>query len=276
MIGDTLLFWRRRGESERESAGAVTERKEAEEKLGFQSRLLDAIGQAVIATDTQGKIIYWNRAAENLYGWSAREVMGRTILEVTLAEEMAERGQEIMSELSAGRSWSGEFTVRRKDGTTFPAMVTDTPVHDEQGNLIAIIGVSTDITELKETEELRRSEKRFRSLIQNSSDIITLLTAEGTVRYVSPAIEQVLGYRPEERVGNSTFELLHPDDVARARAFFAESLQSPGVPLSIEVRMRHRDWSWRCLEVTGMNLLDDPSVGGLVLNSRDITKRKEA
>ena len=276
MIGDTLLFWRRRGESERESARTVTERKESEEKLSFQARLLDAIGQAVIATDTQGKIIYWNRAAENLYGWSAKEVMGRTILEVIPAQEVAERGREIMSELSAGRSWSGEFTVRRKDGTTFPAMVTDTPVHDEQGNLIAIIGVSTDITELKETEELRRSEERFRSLVQNASDIITLLTAEGTVRYVSPAIERVLGYRPEERVGNSTLELLHPDDVARARAMFAESLQIPGVPRSIEVRTRHRDGSWRCLEVTVMNLLDDPSVGGLVLNSRDITKRKEA
>src|SRR5215211_5004607 len=276
MIGDTLLFWRRRGELERESVRDITERKEAEEKLNFQAQLLDAIGQAVIATDAQGKIIYWNRAAEHLYGWSAKDVMGRTILEVTTTEETAERAQEIMSELSAGRSWSGKFTMRRKDGTTFPAMVTDTPVHDEQGNLIAIIVVSTDITELKETEELRRSEERFRSLVQNASDIITLLTAEGTVRYVSPAIERVLGYRPEERVGNSTLELLHPDDVARARAMFDESLQSPGIPLSIEVRMRHRDGSWRCLEATVMNLLDDPSVGGLVLNSRDITKRKEA
>jgi PAS domain S-box-containing protein len=202
--------------------------------------------------------------------------MGRAVLEVIPSEELTERAQEIMTDLIAGRSWSGEFTVRRKDGTTFPAMVTDTPVRDEQGNLLAIIGVSTDITELKETEELRRSEKRFRSLVQNASDIITLLTAEGTVSYVSPAIEQVLGYRPEERVGNSAFELVHPDDLPRAREALAESLRSPGVPLSIELRMRHRDGSWRYLEVTGMNLLDDPSVGTLVLNSRDITKRKEA
>jgi PAS domain S-box-containing protein len=119
---------------------------------------LDTIGQAVIATDTQGKIIYWNRAAEDLYGWSQQEAMERSIIEVTPSEELMERAQEIMGELMAGKSWSGEFTVRRKDGTTFPAMVTDTPVLDEEGNVVAIIGVSMDITELKETEQLRRSE----------------------------------------------------------------------------------------------------------------------
>src|SRR3990170_3718194 len=79
----------------------------------FQARLLDAIGQAVIATDLQGKIIYWNRAAEELYGWTTEEVMGRPIVEVTPSEELLERAEEIMSELSAGRSWSGEFVVRR-------------------------------------------------------------------------------------------------------------------------------------------------------------------
>src|SRR5215218_2829959 len=158
MIGDTLLFCRRRGELERESVRDITERKEAEEKLNFQAQLLDAIGQAVIATDAQGKIIFWNRAAEHLYGWSAEEVMGHSILEVTPTEETAERAQEIMSELSAGRSWSGKFTVRRKDGTSFPAMVTDTPVHDEQGNLVDVIGISTDITERKRA--VREIERR--------------------------------------------------------------------------------------------------------------------
>ncbi|MBA2783780.1 MAG: PAS domain S-box protein, partial [Rubrobacteraceae bacterium] len=132
-------------------------------KNRFHARLLDAVGQAVIATDPLGKVIYWNRAAQELYGWSAKEVMGRPIVEVTPSEDLAERAEEIMGELSHGRSWMGEFVVQRKDGTTFPALVTDTPVHDEQGNLIAIIGVSTDITQIKQTEELRRGEERFRA-----------------------------------------------------------------------------------------------------------------
>src|ERR687897_514734 len=126
------------------NAGDITGRKSAEEQIRFQARLLDAVGQAIIATDPQGTIIYWNRAAEELYGWSKEEVMDRPIVEVTPSQEMLERAEEIMSELRAGRSWSGEFMVQRKDGSTFPVMVTDTPVHDEQGSLEGIIGYTPE------------------------------------------------------------------------------------------------------------------------------------
>src|SRR5829696_8596289 len=84
------------------NTGDITGRKSAEEQIRFQARLLDAVGQATIATNPQGRIIYWNRAAEELYGWSKEEVMGRPIVEVTLSEEMLERAEEIMSELRAG------------------------------------------------------------------------------------------------------------------------------------------------------------------------------
>ena len=119
----------------------------------FHARLLDAVGQAVIAADLQGKVIYWNRAAQELYGWSAEEAMGRPIMEVTPSEDLMEQAEEIMTELMAGRSWTGESVVRRKDGTTFPVLVTDTPAHDEEGNLVAIIGVYTNLTERKRMEE---------------------------------------------------------------------------------------------------------------------------
>src|SRR5215217_1262189 len=144
------------------NTGDITGRKSAEEQIRFQARLLDAVGQAIIATNPQGTIIYWNRAAEELYGWPKEEVMGRPIVEVTPSEEMLERAEEIMSDLSAGRSWSGEFGVQRKYGSTFPAMVTDTPVHDEQGNLAGIIGVSTDIPNSKKLKDFVGGEKGLR------------------------------------------------------------------------------------------------------------------
>src|SRR5215213_9683788 len=193
----------------------------------FQARLLDAVGQAVIATDPEGKITCWNRAAERLYGWSEEEVMGRLIMEVTPSEELAERAEQIMFELRAGRSWSGELEVRRKDGTTFTAHVTDTPVEDEEGALVSVIGVSTDITELKKNEELRRSEKRFRALTQNSSDIVTLLGTDGTIRYQSPSIERILGYWPGELLGKNAFDYLHPEDLGRVQGKFTEGLADP-------------------------------------------------
>ena len=240
----------------------------------FQARLLDASGQAVIATDLQGKIIYWTRAAEELYGWSKEEVMGRSILEVTPSEDHLERAEEIMSAFMAGRNWSGEFEVRRKDGTTFSAMVTDTPVHDEEGNLVAIISVSTDIPEHKKTNELRRSEERYRALSQNASDIVTLLGADGTIRYQSPSVEQILGYRPEEMIGENVFDYVHPEDLGRVQSRFAEFLANPDLRLMVEYRCRHKDGSWHYLESVGGNSFGNTTVDEFVANSRDVTERK--
>src|SRR5215212_6066814 len=131
-------------------------REQAERRSKLQSRLLDAVGQAVIVTDLQGAITYWNRFAEELYGWSEPEVLGRSIVDVTPSEGFRERADEIMAELKEGKSWSGEFLVRRKNGTSFPAMVTNTPVYDEAGRLVGVIGVSMDVTERKRAEETLR------------------------------------------------------------------------------------------------------------------------
>jgi PAS domain S-box-containing protein len=155
-------------------------------------------------------------------------------------------------------------------------MVTDTPVYDEQGNLIAIIGVSTDITKIKQTEQLRRSEERFRSLVQNSSDVITVIDADGTIIYDSPAVERVLGYKPDERVGTNAFDQAHPNDLEQATRIFEEILANPGAQLTLEFPWPHKDGSLLYVEVTLTNLLEDPAVRGIVFNWRDITERKRA
>src|SRR5918995_1512515 len=209
------------------NTGDMAGRKSAGEQIRLRARLLDAVGQAIIATNPQGRIVYWNRAAQELYGWSKEEVMGRPIVEVTPSQEMLERAEEIMAELRAGRSWSGEFVVQRKDGSTFPAMVTDTPVQDEQGNLVGIIGVSTDITEIKKMEELRRSEERFRLLAENAQDLIYRyrLKPSPGFEYVSPSATATIGYTPEEHYADPElrFKIVHPDD----RHLIDEALRFP-------------------------------------------------
>lgn len=136
-------------------------------QIQFQNDLLNAVGQAVIATDLQGEIIYLNRLAEQLYGWSAEDALGRNIMEVTVPQISQQQAEEIMMTLKKGASWSGEFFVHRKDGTVFPALVTDTPIHDASGNLIGIIGVSSDITARKQDEEkLWQSEEKYRGLVE--------------------------------------------------------------------------------------------------------------
>ena len=248
-------------------------RKRVEDQINFQRRLLDAVGQAIIATDPQGKIVYWNRAAEKLYGWSAEEVMGLPIVEVTPSEEFLERADEIMSELMAGRSWSGEFVVRRKDGSTFPAMVTDTPVYDEQGTLVGIIGVSTDLTELKKTEELRRSEERFRLLAENARDLIYRYRLNPTAgfEYVSPSASAITGYTPEEYYADPelVYKIVHPGD----RHLIDEVLRSP--ESLITIRWLRKDGGVIWIEQRIKAIYEE--AGELVaieVIARDVTGRK--
>jgi PAS domain S-box-containing protein len=113
-----------------------------QEALSNQARLFDTPAQAVIATTASGAIAYWNRTAASVYGWRADEVLGRDIVEVTPAAPVRDNAADIMRQLRAGRSWSGDFRVRRRDGSELIVYVQDFPVRDADGELIGIIGVS--------------------------------------------------------------------------------------------------------------------------------------
>jgi PAS domain S-box-containing protein len=124
------------------------------------------------------------------------------------------------------------------------------------------------------TETLRRSEERFRLLIENAYDLLTIVEADGTVRYESPSVSTVLGYAQDEIIGNNLFGYVHPDDVQALRRILDTICSTPGFGPAMEFRIRHRDGSWRYVESVGNNLLADSSVGGIVLNSRDVTERR--
>ena len=130
----------------------ITERKRAQEAIAFQAKLLDTVAEAVIATDLDGTITYWNHFAETLYGWSAEEAIGGNIVDLTPTHESREQAAEILARLQAGESWSGEFTVQNRAGAAFPALVMDTPIFDETDAQIGMIGVSIDISERKQAE----------------------------------------------------------------------------------------------------------------------------
>jgi diguanylate cyclase (GGDEF)-like protein/PAS domain S-box-containing protein len=123
-------------------------------------------------------------------------------------------------------------------------------------------------------EGLRRSEERFRSLVQNSVDVNMILGADGAIEYESSAVERVLGFRAEDRIGHAAIEFIHADDMARATELLGDVIQLPGAMASGEFRVQHADGSWRWIEVVGKNLFADPAVGGLVVNYRDVTSRK--
>src|SRR5262245_60550832 len=127
-------------------------------------------------------------------------------------------------------------------------------------------------------EALSETRERFRFLVQNSWDVISLFDADGTVLYQSPSVERLLGHRPQNRIGRNVFRdpIVHPDDLIAKRAFFDAIVNRPGTPVTAEFRLRHADGSWRDIEAIGQNFLHDPSVAGIVANYRDITERKRA
>ena len=138
----------------------VTERTRSEAAIRFQAQLLNAVQQAVVATDPDGQVIFWNRFAETLYGWTADEAVGRTIQELTPSPFMKEHGPEIVERAAAGESWTGEFLVQGKSGKAFPALLTSSPVRDERGRILGLVGVSIDLTERRSLEEqFRQSQK---------------------------------------------------------------------------------------------------------------------
>ncbi len=120
------------------------------------------------------------------------------------------------------------------------------------------------------------SERRFRALIEQSADAVALLAADGLILYESAAATRVLGWLPEEMSGRNAFEFLHPEGLSAGRALFGQVLSQPHTPVTAELLYRHKDGGWRWVEATGTNLLDDPNVGAIVVNYRDITARKHA
>jgi PAS domain S-box-containing protein len=161
----------------------------------FAKKLLEAMEEAVIATDLAGKIVYWNPFAEELYGWSADAVIGRSILEITVPPEAEPAAAEIMMLLKSGASWSGEFKVLRKDGTVVVASVTDSPVFDEAGTMIGIVGVSHDVSEQKQTEAAyQKIREELESRVQQRT--AELNSATENLRHLSARLLQM---QDEER-----------------------------------------------------------------------------
>jgi diguanylate cyclase (GGDEF)-like protein/PAS domain S-box-containing protein len=136
-----------------------------------------------------------------------------------------------------------------------------------------LLAVRENVRLLAETA-VRQNEARFRSLVQHSSDVIIVTRANGTMRFVSPSASRVFGYDPSEMVGRPLVTLLHPDDRDRAATLFEHTACTPGVTGPVEWRFRQPDGSWLHAEILATNLTGDPSVKGIVLNTRDVSERK--
>ena len=154
----------------------VTDRRKDEEIIRMQARMLNAVGDAIIAVDTDHTIIFWNEAATKTYGWRSEEVIGRHTIDVTVPELSKNNALEILAQLEKGEMWSGEYLVRHRDGHEFFVHVTDSPIFDDEGNLIAIIGASHDISDQKRAEDALRQNQETLLRAQELLETVTKAT----------------------------------------------------------------------------------------------------
>ena len=138
-----------------------------------------------------------------------------------------------------------------------------------------IVVSARDITEHRRLEaELRKSEAYFRYTTENTHDIISVLDPEGKLRHVSPSIRRISGYEPGELLGRSPFELLHPEDMERVVAVFSQGLKKNLSSARVEYRWLRKDGTWQVFEAFGINALENPAIGGIIVHARDITESK--
>jgi PAS domain S-box-containing protein len=248
--------------------------KEREER--FRVMIENSLdGVCILGSDMT--ILYESPSVEKIIGYGADEMVGRNIADFVHPEDM-HNTVRTFGKLAKQPAPPVAATVRirHKDGTW----------HAIEGNVYnlldnpAVRGILAnyhDVTDrLRDQEALRERERHFRVLIENSLDDVAVLDANANVIYESPSSVRVLGYRPEDYKGRNFLRFVHAEDAARISDEFFQLMRNPGGTYQNEVRARHKDGSWRTIEIMARNLLDDPVVGGIIINVRDITERKTA
>jgi PAS domain S-box-containing protein len=243
----------------------ATERKERERDLQFLEAMVESVGVGVAAYGADGTLAYVNEAFAANLDTETDRLTGEPIW--TLTENFDREGfSAYWNSFEEGETRTEETVYAFGDQEVLVETVTTCA--EIQGTTYHF-GTVTDITDRKEQEE------RFRAFVEQSNDILTILDEDGVYQYQSPSIERLLGHEPEDLIGESAFEYVHPDDRAELVAQFQQSLGEPDRGLTVEYRFRHADGSWRWLESRGANPPEGSAVEGLVINSRDVTERKE-
>jgi PAS domain S-box-containing protein len=278
-----LTIWLYEGtlsEALRRSQAEAMVRKQAEDELKQSEErhrlLIEEARDVIFTISSEGRITSLNPSFETFIGWPRADWIGRSFKDLVAEGSRAQASEQFE------RILKGE-TLRalrlRMVTRTKKQLVVEMNISPQvkDGNVIGLLGIARDMTEEQKAEDLlMTSEKRFRALIENSSDAISLSNAEGLITYASPSIVRMLGYTPEERLGRDGSELFHPEDLEVILPQYKDILQHPDKTVTVQYRLKHKDGSWRWIEAVVRNMFADPNVGALVSNYRDITERKNA
>ncbi len=263
----------------------ITGQRRAEEQLSQSQTdlqvVFDGVLDGIILFDSAGQVVQVNKRVLDLSELAADEILGQDFdnLKMFTPEAGAAIRSAVQGLLSGTDAGHFELEGRTKSGQALSLEASITTL-GQGGDTQGGIAVLRDISYRKLAEDtLRRQERYFRALIEGTSDAITVIDREGRVKYQSPTCERVLGYKPMEADALATlnmFEYVHPEEQAEMKERFQRLAGTSGGSDRAETRIRDRDGTWRTIEVASTNLLNDPSVDGIVVNLRDVTDRRQA
>lgn len=250
---------------------------ELETAKKFNDVLIDSANVMIIAIDNQGRVKLFNKAAERISGYSGAEVIGRNWFDRLIPECIARDSNKTIRELIINREIPSTYEngLTTKCGTEKIISWQNTTLIDNNAELTHI-SFGIDITEQKKfAKELADSEARFKKLIQNSGDVFAIVDKDLKIRFISNSVEKMTGFTVAESLGASIFDVVHHDDIPMIKELIARGITVKNYAETIEYRRKRKDGSFINVESIVQNLYHDEHVKGVLINSRDITERKQ-
>jgi PAS domain S-box-containing protein len=254
-----------------QAATHAAQAREVQASADHLKLLTDSAPIGIFRTDADNKYLYTNPRWSEISGVSAEDAFGRdweTIIGSTQPPGTALDAADTTDRAATGR----RFEVWLPDATSRIVLVTSEAIEDED-DVLGWVGTLGDVTAETRAEEER---SRFRSLVQNSRDVIAVIDASGRCSYISPGVTEVSGFLPEEVIGLMGFDFIHPDDVGIVATHLQEIGDFPDATKTVEVRTRIKSGEWIWIEIRAANRLEEPSIQGIILNYHDITPRRDA
>lgn len=244
-----------------------------EQEIKFTEALFESIPGYLYVYDEAGKLIKWNKKHEEMTGYTADELAHMTLDKWFEGDDAVRVANAVKAVFETGYG-EVEANLKLKGGGKL--LVRSNGVRLEIGGKTYFTGIGIDISKQRENEEIiRRSEAMLKATVSNISDVITIMDDNGIITYKSPNVTELFGWDPNDLVGRSYLETAHSDDREMLRKKFESILQEDGAKLFIEYRYHNKDGSDSMVQLTAVNLLNNPNINGILANYSDITERKK-
>jgi PAS domain S-box-containing protein len=251
--------------------------KMAEEKIGFQAKLIETASDVIISTDTHFNVVTWNKKAAEIYGISAMDAVSKNVHALLPHDFLPAAAAESLQQLKEKGHWEGEILHTNALGESVYLLCMVSVLKDPGNNITGYISVNRDITEkIKAAEAIRLNELKFKVILQNLMDVVFVLDGSGVIKYVTPSVSAVFGYTEEDLTGCRVFDHIHAEDLARLNQLFEKLVASPSSSFITDLRLKNKKGAWSWVEARGINKFEDSVINGLIVSLHDITERKQS